>query len=90
MLGIVAHGTDIKQIPLGTIVTLVLVRDREMVEYKLVIAERGVVSRRTEVALNGDQAREVAKFLNGSLRPVVTDDPRAEPDIDDDPTKPER
>lgn len=78
---------DILQIRLGAQVTLVLVRDRVAQEYKLVLQERGIVSRRTEVAIPEGIQERIVKFLQVPVyapRHVITDDAIPEAIIEDD------
>jgi hypothetical protein len=86
---------NVLQIRIGALVSLVIVRDRDAQEYKIVIAEHGLCDRRVGVPLPEDQAVRVAKFLSVSLRPGSGGEPRrlggvVEVGIEDDPTTPER
>jgi len=93
----VASDPNVLQIRWGANVTLVLVRDRELREYKFVFLERGVITRRTEAAIPEDQHERVAKFLAVPLYAqrqvsIITDDRPFVPapgNPDDDITKPE-
>lgn len=87
---------NVLQIRIGALVSLVIVRDRDAQEYKIVIAEHGLCDRRTSIPLPEDQAVRVAKFLNVPLHGGGGGEvPRrlggvVEVGIEDDPTTPER